>query len=227
MTKTEIRKIAACTDHTLLSVASTEEDIIRLADDAIKYQTASVCIPPVFVSATARYINGRTLVGTVVGFPNGYSDSAVKVFEAERAAVMGADEIDMVINVGFVKSGRYDMQLDEIKCVRRAVPDKTLKVIIECCLLTDEEKIEMCRVVSESGADYIKTSTGFSKGGATISDAKLLLERCAPHVKVKAAGGIRTLEDAAQYIALGVSRIGSSAVVKCIKQLEREEAENG
>lgn len=213
----EIKEILSRCDHTLLSVSSTEEEIKALCDDGLKYGTASVCIPPCYVKLAKEYTNGKLPICTVIGFPNGYSSTDNKVFETECAIRDGADEIDMVINVGMLKSGKYDAVLDEIKRIRSAARNKILKVIIETCLLTYDEKIKMCKIVSESGADYIKTSTGFSSGGATLDDIKLMKENVAPHLKIKAAGGISTLIDAENFIKAGASRLGTSRIVKIIK----------
>ena len=211
------QEILARVDHTLLSVTATREEIRALCDDAARYGTASVCIPPSYVSFAAAYLKGRVKVCTVIGFPNGYSAAEVKAFEAAKAVEDGADEIDMVINVGFLKDGRTDEVAAEIALVRRATEGKILKVIVETCLLTEEEKIQMCRIVGEAGADYIKTSTGFSTGGATFEDVKLFAEHVKKPLRIKAAGGIKTLEDAEKFIALGADRLGTSRVVKIIK----------
>ncbi len=215
-----IEKILSHCDHTLLAVDATWDDIKQICDDGMKYKTASVCIPASYVKQASDYVEGKLAICTVIGFPNGYSTPAVKAFEAKNAVENGADEIDMVINVGYVKSGRYDEILNEIKEVKSACGDKILKVIIETCLLTDEEKIGMCRVVTESGADFIKTSTGFSKGGATREDIALFAKHIGPNVKMKAAGGIRSFEDAEDYLALGCERLGTSAIVKLVKNQE-------
>lgn len=204
-------------DHTLLSQTATWDDIKAVIDDGIKYATASVCIPPSFVKRAAGYADGKIKICTVIGFPNGYSTTKVKLYEAEDALRAGADEIDMVINIGEVKAGHFDAVLDEIKIIKAACGSKILKVIIETCLLTEEEKTEMCRVVSESGADYIKTSTGFSTGGATFADIELFSSHISDGVKIKAAGGISSLEDAEKFIALGASRLGTSRIVKIAK----------
>ena len=214
----ELCEILSKCDHTLLAPSATFEDIKALCDDGIRFQTASVCIPPCYVKQAKNYVGDRLRICTVIGFPNGYSTTAVKCFEARTAVREGADEIDMVINVGSVKSGRYDQVLKEIKCVKSACSGRLLKVIIETCLLTDEEKIEMCRVVSQSGAEYIKTSTGFSKGGATFADIELMRRYCAPELKIKAAGGISSIEDAEKFIALGADRLGTSRIVKIAKE---------
>lgn len=214
----EIKDILSKVDHTLLSVTATWNEIRAIVDDGIKYGTASVCIPASYVKEAAEYANGRVAICTVIGFPNGYDTTAAKVFMAEDAVKNGADEVDMVVNLGWVKDGRYDEQLDEIKRIKAACNGKILKVIIECCKLTEEEKIELCRVVSESGADYIKTSTGFGGGGATREDVALMAEHSAPHLKIKAAGGISSIKDAEDFIALGASRLGTSRIVKAVKE---------
>lgn len=215
-----IEKILSHCDHTLLAVDATWDDIKQICDDGMKYKTASVCIPASYVKQASDYVEGKLAICTVIGFPNGYSTAASKAFEAKNAVENGADEIDMVINVGHAKSGRFDEILNEIKEVKAACGDKILKVIIETCLLTDEEKIEMCRVVTESGADFIKTSTGFSKGGATREDIALFAKHIGPDVKMKAAGGIRSFEDAEDYLNLGCERLGTSAIVKLVKNQE-------
>ncbi|MBQ2973749.1 MAG: deoxyribose-phosphate aldolase [Clostridia bacterium] len=215
-----IEKILSHCDHTLLAVDATWNDIKQICDDGMKYKTASVCIPAAYVKQASEYAEGKLAICTVIGFPNGYSTADVKVFEAKNAVENGADEIDMVINVGYAKSGRFDEILNEIKEVKAACGDKILKVIIETCLLTDEEKIEMCRVVTKSGADFIKTSTGFSKGGATREDIALFAKHIGPNVKMKAAGGIRSFEDAEDYLNLGCERLGTSAIVKLVKNQE-------
>lgn len=207
-------------DHTLLSQQATWADIKGIVDDGIKYQTASVCIPASYVKQAAEYAAGRVAICTVIGFPSGYSTTAVKVFETEDAIRNGADEIDMVINIGWLKDGRYEDLLNEIKQIKKACGDHILKVIIETCLLTDEEKIKMCEIVSESGADFIKTSTGFSTGGATKEDVALFAAHVADHVRIKAAGGISSLQDAEDFIALGASRLGTSRIVKIVKNTD-------
>lgn len=216
----DIKEILSKCDHTLLSQSATWADIKTICDDGIKYQTASVCIPASYVKQAKEYVGDKLAICTVIGFPNGYSTTAAKCFEASDAVDNGADEIDMVINIGKVKDKDYAFVLQEIKAVKEACKGKLLKVIIETCLLTDEEKIEMCRVVSESGADYIKTSTGFSTAGATFDDIKLFAENVAPHLKIKAAGGISSIEDAEKFIELGASRLGTSRVVKIVKSQE-------
>ena len=217
--KTEdiLRKV----DHTQLGVAAGWEDIRLLIDDAILYQTASVCIPPRFVAEASAYANGRMPVCTVIGFPNGYSTAETKVFEARDAISKGAAEIDMVIPVGALKSGRTDEVSREIAELRAACGEKILKVIIETCLLTDEEKIAMCRIVTDEGADFIKTSTGFSTGGATFDDVKLFAENIGPAVRIKAAGGISSFADAEKFIELGASRLGTSRLVRIMKEEAR------
>ncbi len=214
----EIKKILSYVDHTLLSQGATWEEIKELCDDGVKYGTASVCIPPSYVKEAAEYLKGKLTVCTVIGFPNGYSTTAVKCFETEDAVKNGASEIDMVINIGWLKGKQYDLISDEIKSVKRSCGGKLLKVIIETCLLSDEEKIKMCEIVSESGADFIKTSTGFSKAGATREDIKLFADHVSPNVKIKAAGGIRSLEDAEDFLNLGATRLGTSSIVKIIKK---------
>lgn len=209
----DIKAILSKVDHTLLRPDSTWDEIRALCDDALAFGTATVCIPASFVQQAAEHLAGRLPVCTVVGFPNGYSTTQAKCFEATQAVASGAAEIDMVINVGWVKEGRYCDVLREIQQVKAACHGRTLKVIIETCMLTDAEKKEMCRVVSESGADFIKTSTGFGKGGATFDDVALMAANVAPHVRIKAAGGIATLEDAQRFIELGASRLGTSRVV--------------
>ena len=199
-------------DHTLLRQDATWEQIRALCDEAIENGTASVCVPPDYVRQAANYLGGILPVCTVVGFPNGYSTTATKVFETSDAVSNGADEIDTVINIGWVKDRRYEDILAELTAIKRACVGRILKVIIETCLLTEEEKIKMCRIVSESGADFIKTSTGFSTGGATLEDIRLFKANVAPHVRIKAAGGIRTPEEAQAFIEAGASRIGASRI---------------
>ncbi|MBE6754455.1 MAG: deoxyribose-phosphate aldolase [Ruminococcaceae bacterium] len=214
----DIKEILGKVDHTVLAVDATWESIRALCDDGMKYGTASVCIPASFVRQAKEYVGDRLAICTVIGFPNGYSTTAAKCFETEDAVKNGADEIDMVINVGWVKDGRFDDVLAEIKAVKAACGGKLLKVIIETCLLTDSEKERMCEVVSLSGAEYIKTSTGFSTGGATFADVELFARCVAPHVKIKAAGGISSVADAERFIELGASRLGTSRIVKIVKQ---------
>ncbi len=214
----DIREILSKVDHTLLAQTSTWEQIKAICDDGMKYQTASVCIPASFVKQAKEYVGNKLAVCTVIGFPNGYSTAETKIFETADAIKNGADEIDMVINIGMLKDKRYDEILAEIKGIKAACDGRILKVIIETCLLTDDEKIKMCEIVSTSGADYIKTSTGFSTAGATFDDVKLFAEHVAPHVKIKAAGGISSLQDAEDFINLGASRLGTSRIVKIVKQ---------
>ena len=216
----ELKTILAHVDHTLLSPKAGWEEIRAIIDDGIRYRTASVCIPPSFVARAAVYAAGRVPVCTVIGFPNGYSTSAVKCFEAADAVRSGADEIDMVIDLGLVKDGRFDAVEDEIRAVKAACGGKLLKVIIETCYLTQEEKVRMCEVVTASGADYIKTSTGFGSGGATREDVALMARHIGPGVKIKAAGGISSLQDARDFLALGASRLGTSRIVKIVKEQE-------
>ena len=215
----DINEILSRCDHTLLAQTSTWEQIKAVCDDGIRYGTASVCIPPCYVKQAKEYVGDRLPICTVIGFPNGYNTTAVKCFETEDAVKNGADEIDMVINIGDLKQKKYDAVLEEIKAVKAACHGKLLKVIIETCLLTDEEKIKMCEIVSASGADYIKTSTGFSTGGATFDDIALFAAHVAPHLKIKAAGGISGLEDAQKFINLGAHRLGTSRVVKAVKNI--------
>ena len=218
----DIKEILAKVDHTLLAQDATWDQIRAICDDGMKYATASVCIPASYVKQAKDYVGDKLAICTVIGFPNGYSTTAVKCFETVDAVNNGADEIDMVINIGWVKDRRYDELLSEMKAVRAACEGKVLKVIIETCLLTDEEKVDLCKLVSASGADYIKTSTGFSKGGATFDDVALFAKHIAPHLKIKAAGGISSIADAEQFIALGASRLGTSRIVKIVKAQEKE-----
>ena len=219
----EIREILEKCDHTLLRVDCTSEEIRRLCDQGIKYNCASVCIPPCHVAGAKRYVGDALKICTVIGFPNGYMTSAAKAFEAADAIQNGADEVDMVINLSMVKDGCWADVEKDIRAVREASRGKVLKVIIECCLLTEEEKIRLCHIVSDCGCEYIKTSTGFSKGGATREDVALLRANVAPEVKVKAAGGIATLQDAEDMIALGADRLGTSRIVKAAMELEKAE----
>ena len=213
----DVKEILGKCDHTLLSQTATWEEIRKICDDGMQYQTASVCIPASYVKQAKAYVGEKLAICTVIGFPNGYDTTAAKCFEATDAVENGADEVDMVVNLGWVKDGKYDLVLEEIKAVKAACKGKLLKVIIETCLLTDEEKIEMCKVVTESGADYIKTSTGFSKAGATFHDVELFAANVGPNVKIKAAGGIASMEDAEKFIALGASRLGTSRIVRLVK----------
>lgn len=213
----EVKDILSKVDHTLLSQSATWEEIRTICDDGIKYGCASVCIPASYVKKASQYVNGQISICTVIGFPNGYSTTATKVFEAKDAIENGASEVDMVINIGWVKGKSFDAVLDEIRQVKNACGKTLLKVIIETCMLTEEEKVEMCRIVSESGAEFIKTSTGFGGGGATCEDIALFKAHVAPHVKIKAAGGISTLEDAEKLIEIGSDRLGTSRIVKALK----------
>ena len=213
----DMERILAAVDHTLLTQGATWEEIKGICDDGLKYHTASVCIPPSYVKAAKDYVGDALAVCTVIGFPNGYATTAVKCFETEDAVKNGADEIDMVINIGWVKDKKWDELLSEIKAVKAACGGKPLKVIIETCLLTDEEKIKMCEIVSQSGAEYIKTSTGFAGGGSTREDVALFAKHVAPHVKIKAAGGIAGLQDAQDFLDLGASRLGTSRIIKAVK----------
>lgn len=205
-------------DHTLLSQTATWEEIKQICDDGVAYATASVCIPPSYVKRAKEYLGDKLAVCTVIGFPNGYNTTAVKVFETADAVANGADEIDMVINLGLVKEGKYEELLEEIKAVKKACDGRILKVIIETCLLTEDEKKEMCRVVTEAGADFIKTSTGFSKAGATFADIELFANNIGEGVQMKAAGGISSLEDAEKFLSLGATRLGTSRIVKLLKE---------
>ncbi len=214
----DLKTILSKTDHTLLAQTATWPEIQQICDDGIQYHTASVCIPASYVKRASEYAKGRVAICTVIGFPNGYDTTAAKVFEAQDAVKNGADEVDMVINLGYVKDGLFDKVQDEIQQVRAACGNHILKVIIETCLLTQEEKIRMCEIVTRSGADFIKTSTGFSTGGATFDDVKLFREHVGPNVKIKAAGGIKTLADAEKFISLGADRLGTSRVVRLVKE---------
>lgn len=213
----DIATILSAVDHTVLSVTATWEDIKALCDDAIAYGAASACIPPSYVKKAVEYVDGRLPICTVIGFPNGYTTTAAKCFETAEAVQNGADEIDMVINLGWLKDGRFDLILEEIKAVKAACDTRLLKVIVEACLLDEAEKIKMCEIVSEAGADFIKTSTGFSTGGATKEDVALFAKHIKPHVKIKAAGGISTISDAEDFLRLGAKRLGTSRVVKIVK----------
>ena len=213
----EVENILKIVDHTLLLQISTWEEIKQICDDAMKYGTASVCIPPCYVKQAAEYMGDKMTVCTVIGFPNGNCTTATKVFETKDAIANGAKEIDMVINVGQLKAKNYDYVLNEIKEIKAACGDKILKVIIETCLLTDEEKIKMCEIVTESGADFIKTSTGFSTAGATFDDVELFAKHVGKNVKIKAAGGISSLADAEKFMELGAARLGTSRIVKIVK----------
>lgn len=216
-----IETVLSRCDHTLLAQTATWEQIKVICDDGMKYGTASVCIPPCFVGAAKAYVGDRLKICTVIGFPNGYNTAAVKCFETRDAVAAGADEIDMVINIGMLKEGRDGEVLAEIRAVKEACQGRLLKVIIETCLLTEDEKLRACRIVTESGADYIKTSTGFSTSGATREDVTLLRANVGADVKVKAAGGIASIKDAEDFIALGADRLGTSRIVKIVKEKER------
>ena len=220
----KIEEILLTVDHTQLSVTATKADVIALCDDAMRFGTASICVPPSYVSFAKDYVAGKMRICTVIGFPNGYMTTAAKVFETKDAVHNGADELDMVINLGWVKDRRFTELLTEIKAVRAACEGKILKVIVETCLLTEDEKIRMCGIVAAAGADYIKTSTGFSKGGATPEDIALFAAHRAPTLKIKAAGGISSLEDAEQLIQLGAERLGTSRIVKIVKAEQSDSA---
>lgn len=214
----QLQEILSKCDHTLLAQDATWADIRGVCDDGMAYRTASVCIPASFVKQAKAYVKENLAICTVIGFPNGYATTAAKCFMASDAVKNGADEVDMVINIGWAKEGRWEDITEEIRAVKNACGGKLLKVIIETCLLNEEEKIALCKCVSDSGADYIKTSTGFSKAGATFEDVALFAKYIAPHVKIKAAGGISSIEDAEKFIALGASRLGTSRIVKIAKQ---------
>ena len=218
----KLEEILAKCDHTLLTQTATWTEIRAICDDGMKYHTASVCIPASFVKQAKTYVGDRLPICTVIGFPNGYDTTAAKCFMAADAVDNGADEVDMVINIGWAKEGKFDAITSEIAAVKASCKGKLLKVIIETCLLTDEEKIALCKCVSDSGADFIKTSTGFSKAGATFHDVELFAAHVAPHVQIKAAGGISSLEDAEKFIALGASRLGTSRIVKIAKGLQQD-----
>ena len=217
MNTSDVLKIV---DHTLLAQTATWAQIREILDDAMKYHTASACIPAAYVKQAAEYVQGRLPICTVIGFPNGYSTTETKVFEARNAIENGASEIDMVINVGFLKDGRYEEVEEEIRKIHEACDGKILKVIIETCLLTDEEKIKMCELVTKAGAEFIKTSTGFSTAGATFADVKLMREHVGKDVKIKAAGGISSFDDAEEFMRLGADRLGTSRLVKIMKQTD-------
>ena len=211
------KEILSKVDHTLLAQTATWEEIKQILDDGMKYETASACIPAAYVKQAAEYVQGKLPICTVIGFPNGYATTAAKVFMAKDAVANGAAEVDMVINIGWLKDGRYDEVEEEIRQVHAACGGKLPKVIIETCLLTDEEKIKCCELVTKAGAEYIKTSTGFSKAGATFEDVKLMRQHVGPQVKVKAAGGIASFADAEKFIELGADRLGTSRLVKLMK----------
>ncbi len=218
----ELKDILAKCDHTLLGQTATWAEIQAICDDGMKYETASVCIPASYVKQAKEYVGEKLAICTVIGFPNGYATTASKCFMASDAVDNGADEVDMVINIGWAKDGKWDAITEEIAAIKKACKGRLLKVIIETCLLTDEEKVALCKCVSDSGADYIKTSTGFSKAGATFADVELFAKHVAPHVKIKAAGGISSLEDAEKFIALGADRLGTSRIVKIAKGLNHD-----
>lgn len=214
-------------DHTLLTQTATWEEIKQICDDAVKYGTASVCIPPSYVKEVKEYVQDKMAVCTVIGFPNGYMTTAAKEFETKDAIANGADEIDMVINIGWLKDKKYSLLENEISTLKAACDGRILKVIIETCLLTEEEKIKMCEIVTAAGADYIKTSTGFSKAGATFEDIELFAENVGPGVKIKAAGGISSMADAEKFLAFGAERLGTSRIVKIVKNKETSGYETG
>ena len=218
----DIQALLRHCDHTLLRQTATWEEIRAVCDDGIRYRCASVCIPASYVPQAADYAAGRVAVCTVIGFPNGYDTTAAKCFMAADAVRGGADEVDMVIDLGWVKDGRWDDVLSEVRAVKESCAGKLLKVIVETCFLTEAEKIRLCEIVTASGADYIKTSTGFGGGGATREDVALFAKHIGPHVKIKAAGGIASLEDGADFLALGADRLGTSRIVKLVKELEAE-----
>ena len=215
------KDILAKVDHTLLAQTATWEEIRQICNDGMRYETASVCIPPSYVEQAKNYVGDRLKICTVIGFPNGYNTTAVKEFETKDALKKGADEIDMVINLGWVKDGRFDLVEKETRTLKDACGGNVLKVIIETCLLTEEEKVKMCEVVTNSGADFIKTSTGFSTSGATFADVALFKEHVGPQVKIKAAGGISSFADAEKFVELGADRLGTSRLVKIMKQNEK------
>ena len=220
----EISDILAKCDHTLLSPAATWADIQAICDDGIRFHTASVCIPAAFVQQAKSYVGNKLAICTVIGFPNGYDTTAAKCFMAYDAVTHGADEVDMVINIGWAKEGKFDAITEEIRQIKAHCCGKLLKVIIETCLLTEAEKIALCKCVTDAGADYIKTSTGFSKAGATFEDIALFAKHIGPNVKIKAAGGISSLEDAEKFIQLGASRLGTSRIVKIAKGMQNDGA---
>lgn len=216
----EVKEILKHVDHTLLTQTATWDEIRQICDDAVAYGTASVCIPPSYVKQVKEYVQEKMAVCTVIGFPNGYMTTKTKEFETKDALANGADEIDMVINIGWAKEGRFDLIEEEIRTLKAVCGDKILKVIIETCLLTDEEKVQMCHAVTNAGADYIKTSTGFSKAGATFADIELFSKNIGPAVKMKAAGGIASMDDAEKFLELGADRLGTSRIIKLVKQEE-------
>lgn len=217
-----INDILSKCDHTILSQTATWDDVKAICDDGIKYNTASVCIPPCYVKKAKEYVGNRLKICTVIGFPNGYNTTAVKCFETAEAIKNGADEIDMVINIGELRAKNFDFVLEDIKAVKNTCGSTLLKVIIETCLLTEEEKIKMCEIVTESGAEYIKTSTGFSTAGATKEDVALFAKHIGNDVKIKAAGGISSISDAEDFVNLGASRLGTSRIVKIVKEGENK-----
>ena len=218
----EEAEILSTVDHTMLAQTSTWEQILTLCEEALAYKVASVCIPPSFVKQASEYLSGRLSVCTVIGFPNGYNTTAVKVFEAKEAIANGATEIDMVINIGNVRQGHYEDVRAELKAMRAVCSGVILKVIVETCLLSEEEKIQMCRLVTEEHADFIKTSTGFSTGGATLEDVRLFKNNIGPDIRVKAAGGISTLEDAKAFLAAGASRLGTSRIIRIVRKMHAD-----
>lgn len=215
-----VKSILKSVDHTLLTQTATWSDIKAILDDAMAYETASACIPPSYVKEAKEYVGDKLAICTVIGFPNGYMTTAVKEFETKDAIANGAEEIDMVINIGWLKDKKYDLIEEEIRTLKAACGEKILKVIIETCLLTEEEKVKMCEIVTAAGADYIKTSTGFSTSGATFADIELFAKNIGPNVKMKAAGGIASMEDAEKFIALGADRLGTSRIIKLVKNEE-------
>lgn len=214
----DVKEILAKVDHTLLAQTATWEEIRQICDDGMKYQTASVCIPPSYVAQAKEYVKDQLAICTVIGFPNGYMTTAVKEFETKDAIQNGADEIDMVINIGWVKDKKFDLVEEEIRTLKAACGEKILKVIIETCLLTEQEKIKMCEIVTRAGADFIKTSTGFSTAGATFADIEIFASHVGEGVKIKAAGGISSMDDAEKFIFLGADRLGTSRIVKIVKE---------
>lgn len=216
----DMKEILKHVDHTLLFQGATWEEIKQICDDAMKYETASVCIAPSYVKQAAEYMGDKMAVCTVIGFPNGYMTTKAKEFETKDALENGASEIDMVINIGWLKEKKYDLIENEIRALKAVCKDKILKVIIETCFLTDEEKIKMCEIVTNAGADYIKTSTGFGGAGATFDDIKLFSQHIGPNVKMKAAGGISSMEDAEKFLELGADRLGTSRIIKIVKNEE-------
>lgn len=216
----DIKEMLRHVDHTLLLQTATWEEIRQICDDGVRYETASVCIPPSYVKQAGEYLQGKVAVCTVIGFPNGYMTTKTKEFETRDAIENGASEIDMVVNIGWLKDQKYDLIEEEIRTLKAVCGEKILKVIIETCLLTEEEKIKMCQIVTAAGADYIKTSTGFSTAGATFEDVRLFAEHVGPGVKIKAAGGIASLEDGEKFLSLGADRLGTSRIIKLVKKEE-------